>query len=332
MKRSNQSLRMILIIIALFFLTGCSATTAKHDSVGDSVATETVELSTDVTVVNEMRPSANEVEISEYQIKRMTFEELVEISNAAIIGQFKETIEHEYYTETVFEVKECLYGDVSEDEIYLYSNVGTAYVNEADYSYELGNTEYNPEEEYILVMEKRQSIMYDHDRYLLVGDILLNDSTKEYTLYSETIEIPEDTSAREFICSVYASVENPVQSKEIVHYESEVAEMLGESDYVGVVHINELVTPAKTTNGNTYSCSVESLLKGEQLNTYPDGTIYLKLLKDKVKVDNSYIIGFSSVGGADSLVYIQTTKTSVYELNDSLLSDITDTQTELLVR
>ena len=70
----------------------------------------------------------------EFLLEACTIEELVQNSNAAIIGEYIETIEYESYIEHKFAVKEILYGQVSDAEIYLAVNRGTAYVSEYGYS------------------------------------------------------------------------------------------------------------------------------------------------------------------------------------------------------
>lgn len=102
----------------------------------------------------------------------------------------------------------------------------------------------------------------------------------------------------------------------------------GESQYVGIVEIESLINENTTHNGNVYQCSVESLWKGTDLNTSDNGSIFLVILKDTVELDQSYIIGFSPVDENDSLVYIQSTKTSVYPVGDELISEITQILTE----
>ncbi len=257
------------------------------------------------------------------QREYVTFDELISISDVAIVGEYIETIGHEYYTEQKFKVRECLYGDVTDSEIYLCSNIGTANVEEIGYSYESGADVYEEGLSYLLVMERQQSLFYDHDRYMLNADVLLCESSKEYRMYDQSIDLPAETSMRDYVISVYNSVPHPASVSAPVAYENELSEMVGESAYVGVVYILEMEIEG-VHNGNSYRCSVESLSKGSNLNTYGDGTILMTILKGKVEVGHRYIIGFSpadkdSVG---SLVYVQSTVTSVYDVSDELMSEI----------
>lgn len=194
---------------------------------------------------------------------------------------------------------------------------------ELDYTYELGADIYKTGTDYILVMEKNQSVMYDHDRYMLNADVLLCDSSNEYSMYSQSIDIPAGTTAKDYITSVYSSVSHPATASMPAFYENEISELIGESVYVGTVKILELVNEGKVHNGNVYRCSVESLYKGNNLNTYEDGTILITILKNTVDVDNSYMIGFSPVD-EDSLIYTQSTDTSVHDISNELISEISE--------
>ena len=78
-------------------------------------------------------------------------------SDVAIVGEYIEKIEHESYMEKKFKVKECLYGDVTDSEIYLYSNIGTGHIKEIDYTYKYGADIYEVGMDYILIMDDPSS-------------------------------------------------------------------------------------------------------------------------------------------------------------------------------
>lgn len=265
--------------------------------------------------------SERQVIITCIQREYLTFDELISMSDVAIVGEYIETIEHEYYIEQKFKVNECLYGGVTDPEIYLYSDIGVANVEGIGYSYESGADVYEEGLSYILVMERQQSILYDHDCYMLNADVLLCESSNEYSMYARLIDIPAGFTMRDYIISVYNSVPHPASVSEPVSYENELSEMVGESTYVGIVIILEMEGEGKVHNGNVYRCSVESLSKGSNLNTYGDGTILMTILKGKVELGHRYIIGFSPADEG-SLIYVQETVDSVYDVSDELLSEI----------
>lgn len=169
--------------------------------------------------------------------------------------------------------------------------------------------------------------MYDHDRYMLSTDVFLSEEDNEFSMYSRSIDVPSETSIKDYICSIYNSVSHPVAANTFVSYKSEVEEMMGESAFAGTVKILELVNEGKVHNGNTYRCTVESLFKGCNLNTYEDGTILIVILKNTVDDNGSYVIGFSPVSET-SLIYTQTTDMSVYAISDELLNEISELQVD----
>lgn len=301
MKMKRNVLFAMLSIVLVIALVGCSSTT-----------------------------NAPEAEGAEFEEELLTFEELVLRSNVAVVGEYVETIKYDNYIEQRFKVKECLYGDVPDDEIYLYANIGMGYIKEIDYTYELGEDVYTVGADYVLVMEKLQSVMYDHDRYMLSADVFLSEEDNEFSLNSRSIDVPSGKTIKDYICSIYNSVSHPVVANNFTTYKNEIEEMVGESDFVGTVKIVELVNEGKVHNGNTYRCVVESLSKGSNLNTYEDGTILLVILKNTVEVNGSYVIGFSAVDEG-SLIYTQTTDTSVHTVSDGLLAEILEYQAGLVV-
>jgi hypothetical protein len=290
---------LICVLICIFTLTGCSNKLNKN---------------------NLLNAGIEGIQVYEHFL---TFEDIVQNSNVAIVGRYIETIESENYIEQKFEVSECLYGDVTDPVIYLYSDIGTGYIEEIDYTYKLGDDIYDTGKDYILVMEKAQSVMYDHDRYMLATDIFLCEDTNEYTLYAQSIDFPDDMSIREYISSLHQSVASAGMSNSDMSYQNNIEEMVVKSEFVGEVKIQELVNESKVHNGNTYRCIVESLYKGENLNTYNDSTILIVILKNTVEVNNTYIIGFSPAD-ENSLIYTQTTDYGVYEVSEKVLDEIND--------
>lgn len=251
----------------------------------------------------------------------LSFEDLVHNSNVAIVGEYVETIEFDSYTEKKFKVKECLYGDVGDSEIYLYSNIGMGYIEEINYTYELDADIYKTGTDYILVMEKLQSVMYDHDRYMLSTDVFLCEETNEYILYSQPIDFPGDMPIKEYIISLHQLNDSVNADNSDNSYQCDLEKMLNESSFVGQVMVQELVNEGKTHNGNTYRCVVKSLYKGGSLNTYDDGTILVVILKNTVKLNNTYVIGFSPVS-ENSLIYSQATDFSVYDVDEEFIKEI----------
>lgn len=264
-------------------------------------------------------PASSSQEVyTERDTEYLTFDEAILRSDAAMIGRYVEKVDHETYIEYQFQVEEVLYGTVEDDTIYVYADTGESYVSELNYSYETGGEPYTPGSRYVLVLEKHTSIMYDHDRYLTIGDLLLNQDTGQYTLYSQELDFsPADLT--DYICSVHSQIETVSTGDSSVtsdSYDNAVEEMVRCADYVGEVTIDALEAEGSVHNGNTYRCSVENLYSGESLVTDEDGSVLIVLQKDSVQIGESYIVGFSSVDDG-SIIYMQETLTSIYDSSDA---------------
>jgi len=254
-------------------------------------------------------------------MREFTFEEVVQESDVAVVAEYIETIEQEAYLEHRFSVKDCLYGGVTNSEIYLYAPYGNAAVS--GHSWRFDADVYEENMEYLLVTYLKKSPLYVHDRYSISTDVLLCETTGKYTLYGEPIAVPDGMTMREYVCSLHAEQIQEINADaEETEYENEVAEMVGSSRYVGIIHIEAMKNEGVFHNGDVFFCTVESLIKGEELNTYDDGIFMLTLIKGSVEVGKSYIIGFSPATDEYSLIYRQQTDASVYEVSDALLEEI----------
>lgn len=254
----------------------------------------------------------------EFEEELVTFDELIRRSNAAILGEYVEKLEYKDYSEFVFKVKECIYGEVTESEIYLFSNTGYGYVGDIDYTYKMGTDVYLQGNEYILIMEKYTSVFYDHDRYMIATDLVIPASGNGATLYSKPITLPNNL--KEYITSVYSSVPHETEAEASVTYSNNIEHMVNESDYIGVVKILSLQVEKTTSHDNTYLCIMEKLYKGSDLSTYENGTFFLPLLKGSVEVGNSYIIGFSKLNDG-ACVYLAELRENVYSVDDQEVLD-----------
>lgn len=307
----RQKLLALCVMIPMI-LTSCSAANnnQEHEAV---IAEKKDSESAKGTASNTISEKQKTIIASFEEDDDIGFDDLVLLSNVAVVGKYEEVIINETYVEYKFKVKEVLYGEVEDEDIFVYSDIGDVYVSGTDYSYKIGGKKYTEGNDYILVLEKHESIMYDHDRYLVDSDVILDETQKKYEMYNKRIDIPDGESVKDYIVSVYNSIPHEVKEKDNKVYSDSEEEMLTESDYIGIVSILSLEVEKKNDNSNVYRCRVDSLSKGEKLNKYEDGTILLSLMKGKVEVGDKYEIGFNSVDEY-SLIYIQATKDSVKSL------------------
>lgn len=302
----KKSTAILIIFFNILFICSCSKTDVSKTAVSN----------TDTTIMNPISPTG-EPKSGTYvsgEFEKYSFKDLILSSNVALLGEYTEMIDHDSYVEYKFLVKDCLYGDVTDKEIFLYAIKANLYSDDDTCSYVSGEDIYKKGDNYFLITERHQSIMYDHDRYLLAADIILNETEGKYVMFSEPIVIPEGKDLKEYILSIYNSVphEKEPPKNERVYVDSH-EEMMEESDFVGIIDVISLTKEKMNDNSNIYTCKASSLSKGDKLYTYEDGTFLLSLMKGLVEPGNTYEIGFDSIeeGG---LIYIQSTKNSVFAL------------------
>lgn len=334
---------LLALSISAILLVSCTNSSDDTASTTQSTETESV-VTTDESLsdTQELTESelpeddedAEEVEDDEeifvdveYLINEYSLDELIENSDCAFTARYIECIPNEYYVEFAFEVVDNVYGEVTDDVIYVYRNGGVGDVYEIDYSYDMTEEIYEVGKEYILITERYSSIMYEHDRYMIAADILLCPEDNVYVLYSEDIEIPDGMTAVEYISSFYddrraEDAANYVPAEEVV-YENAIDEMCGEAKFVGIVRTESLLSESNVGKNATYFCTVTTLYKGDfdDLDTYADGTILLSVFKDKVEVGGEYIVAFTPADEG-SLIYVQETVESVYDVSDDVISQI----------
>ncbi|MCR4599564.1 MAG: hypothetical protein K5678_11075 [Acetatifactor sp.] len=102
------------------------------------------------------------------------------------------------------------------------------HIEEIDYEYSEDASIYEKHTDYVLILEKLQSIFYEHDRYMLDADVLLDDSNKEYRMYSNPVELPEGVTIREYVCSLHEAIQHQeVTANKSAVYNDEYEEMMG---------------------------------------------------------------------------------------------------------
>lgn len=259
---------------------------------------------------------------AEYLIASMTFEDAVMLSDVAVLAEYIETLTHDYYVEHVFRVKDCYYGKVDEEIIYVASGVGLSVVPDLDYSYRMEECVYELGKDYILILNKHQSIMYDHDRYINVTNLMLNESDKKYTLYSEDILFSEFNSFADYLLS-FRSVAFTVDDQDVKTYADVEQELALVSEFIAELSIEALYLEGVVHNGNTYVCSIVELHKGNVQDTCEDGTILVVIKKNTVEIGERYVVGFSQVD-EHSVIYSQSTEDGVVPVGDDRLNKIID--------
>ncbi|RXZ79209.1 hypothetical protein EBB07_23815 [Paenibacillaceae bacterium] len=278
---------------------------------------------------NDIGTSSNTIESEEEFI---SFEEAIEISEVAVNAEFIAYLDKGDFVEYEFKIKEVLYGDVPETNIYIFSMKGTSHVEETDFTYNIGNDKYIIGDEYLLIMEKNDSLFYEHVRYMLVTNIFIPlKNIQGSTMYEQSIAVKdEDTlNSNDKINNYVKGIKNSSKNiftpdKEGASYteSDDMKTIVSEADLVLEVTIEDLKVEGLVHNGNTYTCDVSDIIKGDSLEKGEDGKILVTFLKGSVEVSGKYVVMINKVG-EDSIIYTQSSKNSVIPVDDKkLLNEI----------
>ncbi|MCL1806636.1 MAG: hypothetical protein FWG31_02920 [Oscillospiraceae bacterium] len=211
----------------------------------------------------------------------LTFPEAIEGSDCVVVGKYlsftddPDAIRHE------FAVKEILRGEIHEEVIHLYAGKGLSTVWEIVYTYRVDRHEYIVGEEYILVMNRLDSIFYDHPRCVLVTDIHIPaKDIKSGTMYDKLIS----DSYEGDILFLIKGTKMPVgwKSKNYTTAEDMPA-IVGETDLILEVKIQEIYS-----EWGGYLVDVLNVLKGDPSPQMND--VILSLLETDLDVGGTYVV------------------------------------------
>ncbi|NLI62232.1 MAG: hypothetical protein GX362_02345 [Methanosarcinaceae archaeon] len=255
----------------------------------------------------------------------LTFPEAINLSDCIVVAEYLSyNTSNEYYTEYKFKIKDVLRGEVSENEIYLFEVKGKNIVDNINYVYETGNNQhdYKVGNDYVLILEKTDSLFYDKTRYRSVTDIFipLNDIGKS-TMYGKQISEIAVKGKKEFKDYINTfkntSTKDTKDTKKPYTESNDLKEIINESDLVLKVKITGLMVEGTLHNGNTYYCNVINVLKEDDFkNLKENDNIRVTLMKGSVNVGEEYIVILNRIN-KKSLIFTQSSKRSVISLNDT---------------
>lgn len=295
MKEILKKVCMMIIIGIMIINVGCS----KKDNLDESY----------ISVENEE--------------EHMSFDEAIETSNCIISAEFVSYHSMDNYIEYEFQVKEVLYGDVQESNIYLFSMIGTSYVTDNNYTYNLGDDKYKVGNDYILIMEKSDSLFYEHVRYMLVTDIFIPINKIEVSVMYEQPILDKNNKVlnssieiEKYIKEIKNNNDNTLNENVTTYIKSnDMNTIVSESDFILEIEVNNLEVEGLLHNGNTYICEVIRTLKGDSLLKDTEGKILVTLLKDSVEVGSRYIVMINKVD-EESIIYTQSSESSIIPIAD----------------
>ena len=309
MKVLLKKLNLVALSFMLINIVSCSD---KNDVV------ESIVSNTDTKVSN-AQESITEVQNCKIFF---TFEDAVAISNCAANAKYISYQDHGVYGEYEFQINEVLYGYIPEKTIYLFESD----VDTVDYNYTFGKNMYTPGDEYILIMERDDSLFYDNPRYVLVTDDIyiplknVNKSIMHAEQIAEIVENRDSIDTSTLIKNIRK--QNNSEFKNYEHKDTKYSksdkllDIVTEADLVLELKIDWLDIEGIFANVNTYNCTVVKVLKGETVERGYDGKIWVTLFKNSVEIGERYVIMLSKIG-EDSTIYVQSSKKSIISANDS---------------
>lgn len=265
------------------------------------------------------------------QAEYYNLETCIEKSDCAILGEYVETFEFDNYVEHKFKVIKTLFGECSEDEIYLFRHKTDIYIPELEVEYATDSNIYREGEEYILLVECQKSVFFDHDRYLLMGDAYLPLNQKE-NWSTCNVPIPDIITADgqsldNYIIAYRSSCLEPSDCKtEEIRFtkSNDIEEILEVSDYIIKAQVDSLMSQGLDTPCETYLCTPVELVRGERLICDESNRIGIIVPVNSVEIGKTYYFIVNHVDET-AILYIVTSNSSILEENtllvDMMMSD-----------
>ena len=298
------------LILALILTALVVGSCAKTPSEGD-VTDETSENVADVT------DAFSNPGYLVSQEMYVTFDEAVEMCDCAVVAAFASYKDAGTYVEYTFSVKETLRGEV-EDTIHVRDSKGFTTVEGTDIQYKNGEDVYTEGEDYILIMQKGDSLFYEYPEYQVLTNIFIPaaDPSKS-TMQGEPLTEVAGLDAEGIKNQIRrARAVNAAPAKDYTTA-TDLPTIVAESDLVLKVNITDIAVESEFANCNTYYCDVQQILKGGSVETSEErGDIMVTLTKESVEVGKTYVLLLNRIDET-SILYTQSSLGSVIPSGDT---------------
>lgn len=278
---------------------------------------------------------ADEIEVQqEAEAEYMSFEEALSSATDVLTGKFVSytTVSDEVvYTELEFEVEEVLKGETDSEVIYVFEVPTLVSFSDMEESYLTATYDYTVGESYLLVLSRRVSVYYEHDRYYQEGEIYIplsepTDSmmyTQPLTLHNTSgLSLADEEDLLSSIEGILVSVAAEDNTESSAYFGSayidseDISELAAASDYVFSVQTVELLVEGVYAQTETWICKIETLYKGDISESVLSGRIYVVFFSGQVSAGEEYIV-MASRSGPDSLIFTLTSENSVISCEDT---------------
>ena len=258
--------------------------------------------------------------LSSTSYNAISLDEAIEKSEFAIIGTYTDVTTFDEYVYFNFDVNEVLYGELNEATVSVY-----ALREWTDMS-----GVYTEGQSYVLLLRQSDPSIYDQEQYYMpTSSATQMPVGGPYMMYGEAVFDGDEESFEEYLRTTWEqnAVTAQVNEETEITYDTEAEQIAAEATLIGYVDILSLEHEG-AVNIDVYVASVDSLLKGDDLNTRSDGTILLSLAKGSVEVGERYLIAFDPAD-KDSIIYTQTTRNSVIsDENQTEIAAVTELLTQ----
>lgn len=266
---------------------------------------------------------------TEYLEIPLTFSKAVALSDSIGIAEYIDCKENEEGIEYQFKIIESLKGEL-EENINLFDYPRHVYVTENRREYKVDPSVYETGKQYLLIMNKDESLFYDYPQYVSVSDVYIpmhaiETGRLQGKSISESYGIHNETKLRAALSSVDEKAAlsglpyNMAEQKEVKKDYTEAEDyktIIKESEYVLEVEVSSLDSEIND-NGDFYLCKVLNILKGEKPLIIEEGTegLQIKFLKNRVEIGGRYFVTVNHVTDT-SYLYLQSAKNGVIDAED----------------
>jgi len=228
--------------------------------------------------------------------EKLTPEETIDRATHIIDGEFIGVSETSRFNLLVFRPERAIKGSLDEDakeRIYVVS-----------YSELNKNREptYKEGETYMLCLEKHVSVYYEHDQYVLLEDLVLNERDELWETYHEK------ASAAAKDASGISEYGVPFISSE------DMEEVLEFSTNILVVRIGDVYAGGASDFTVSHHCSIEKTLKGNSNDTKD---IVITFFKNTVNIGEEYVVLLADASDTAPVYTLASRSTSVFPVEEA---------------
>ena len=240
---------------------------------------------------------------------------------------FGENSSSELFTEYEFSVDKILKGETTTNSIYLFDANDWVFVEGINDSYQEGNIEYVAGEKYLLFLERHICVDYDHDQYLILGDLYMSlSSLSESTMYSQPISEHssydfQNTTTEDlllYIEDIAAKSNSRKYYGKKYSISQSIPEIIAESEQIFKVTVDFKFIEGVYIPIDTYFCTVNYIYKGDVLLNDPEygdlaDSIQIGFPKGSVKEGEEYIVLLNRVSEGSTIYSRSSKEHSVYD-------------------